>query len=111
MSKAGISIDEFAKIELKTAEVIQAERVEGTDKLLKLQIKIGDEMRQIVAGIAEFYGEEELVGKMIVVITNLKPAVIRGIESNGMLLAASSDGSIVLVSVDDHTIGSGVSIN
>jgi len=111
MSKDGISIEEFAKVELKTAEVVQAEQVEGTDKLLKLQIKIGQETRQIVAGIAEFYQPADLVGKMLVVVTNLKPAVIRGIESNGMLLAATSDDSIVLVTVDKPSIGSGASIS
>lgn len=111
MSQDGISIEDFAKIDLKTARVLQAERVEGTDKLLKLQIQVGHEKRQIVAGIAEHYSPEDLVEKMIIVVTNLKPVVIRGIESNGMLLAASTDNSIVLVTVDDPSIGTGVQIS
>ena len=102
-----ISIDEFRKVELKTAEVVSAERVEGTDKLIKLQIKLGEEERQIVAGIAQHYQPEELVGKMIIVVTNLEPTIIRGVESNGMLLAASGKDTIVLATMDDPSIGSG----
>jgi methionyl-tRNA synthetase len=90
MSDDRISIDDFAKVELKTAKVLEVEKVEGADKLLRLQIKVGEENRQIVAGIAEHYSPEELVGKKIVVVANLKPAVIRGVESNGMLLAVST---------------------
>ena len=76
--------------------------MEGADKLLRLKIKIGDEERQIVAGIAQHYKPEELSGKTIVVVANLKPAKIRGVESNGMLLAASSGGVMKLVTVDDE---------
>jgi len=111
MTDETISINDFAKVELKTAQVLQAEKVEGADKLLKIQIKIGDEERQIVAGIAEHYAADDLVGKMIVVVTNLEPAKIRGVESNGMLLAASSDDSIILVTVDDPSVGTGVRIS
>jgi len=96
-----ISIDEFFKSELKTAKVMAAEKVEGADKLLKLQIEIGDEQRQIVAGVAECYAPEEMVGKTIVVVCNLSPAKIRGIESNGMLLAAKDNGTFRLITVDD----------
>lgn len=105
-----ISIDDFAKVEMRTAEVLQAERVAGTDKLVTLQIKVGDEERQIVAGIAQQYDPEALVGKMIIVVTNLKPVVIRGEQSRGMLLAACKGDSIVLVTVDDPSIGSGARI-
>ena len=79
----------------------------GTDKLLKLRIKLGEEERQIVAGIAQHYQPEELMGKMIIVVTNLQPTVIRGVESNGMLLAASGKDTIVLATMDDPSIGSG----
>lgn len=92
-----IDITDFAKIDLRIAEIKQAEKVEGADKLLKLQIDIGGEERQIAAGIAKHYTPEALVGKKIVVVANLKPAKLRGIESNGMLLAASTTESIVIL--------------
>jgi methionyl-tRNA synthetase len=95
-----ISIDDFASVKLRTARVVEAEKIKGADKLLKLQIEIGGEKRQIVAGIALFYSPEEIVGKTIVVVSNLKPAKIRGIESNGMLLAAKADGKLKLITVD-----------
>jgi len=83
-----ITIDEFAKVELRVAVVLAAERVPKTEKLLKLDLDMGSEQRTIVSGIAEFYAPEALVGKRIVVVANLKPARIRGVESRGMLLAA-----------------------
>ncbi len=83
-----ISYDEFKRMDLRAACVLKAEKVEGAQKLIKLEIDIGTEKRQIVAGVAETYKPEDLVGKKIVVIVNLKPAVIRGVESRGMLLAA-----------------------
>lgn len=86
-----ITIEEFQKLELRVATVLTAERVSGAEKLLKLQIDLGSEQRQLVAGIAQHYTPEELVGKQIVVVTNLQPAVIRGVESNGMLLAAGTE--------------------
>ena len=106
-----ISIEDFAKVELRTAEVLKAEKVENADKLLKLQIQLGDEKRQIVAGIAEHYQPEELEGKIIVVAANLQPAKIRGIESNGMLLAASKNDSVIVLTVDDPSIGSGAKVS
>ncbi|MBD3234576.1 MAG: methionine--tRNA ligase [candidate division Zixibacteria bacterium] len=96
-----IELDDFKKLKLKVAEIFEAVKVEGADKLLKLQIDLGSEKRQIIAGIAEYYKPEELVGKKIVVLTNLKPAKIRGVESNGMLLAASKKNQLTLVTVDD----------
>ena len=111
MSDEKISIDDFAKVDLRTAVVTAAEKVEGADKLLKLQLEVGGETRQIVAGIAEHYAPEDLEGKTIVVVANLEPAVIRGVESNGMLLAASSDDSVVVVTVDDTKVGSGIRIS
>lgn len=104
-----ISIEDFAKIDLRIAEVLEAEKVEGADKLLKLQIKIGNEKRQIVAGIAQHYTPEELIGKKIVVVANLKPAKLRGIESCGMLLAASDSKGLTLVTID-RDIDSGAKV-
>ena len=95
-----IDIAEFGKVSLRTAEVLAAERVEGADKLLKLRISLGKETRQIVSGIASWYAPEELVGKTIVVVANLKPATIRGVESDGMLLAAKTGKELRLVTVD-----------
>lgn len=83
-----ITIDEFMKIQLKTAKVISAERVPKSEKLLKLQVSLGTEQRQIVAGIGKKYEPESLVGKTIVIVANLKPAKLMGIESQGMVLAA-----------------------
>ena len=83
-----ITIDDFAKIDLRVAVVLAAERVPKTDKLLKLDLDLGNEQRTIVSGIAQFYEPEALVGRRIVVVANLKPAKLRGVESRGMLLAA-----------------------
>jgi methionyl-tRNA synthetase len=105
-----VSFEEFSKIDLRVAEVKQAERVKGADKLLKLTIDIGSEERQIVAGIAEQYSPEEMIGKKIVVVTNLKPAKIRGIESKGMLLAAK-DGKTLSLVVLDRDIKGGAEVS
>ena len=85
-----ISIDDFAKLDLRTAIVTAAEKVEKTEKLLKLTVDLGTEQRTIVSGIAQFYTPEDMVGRTVILIANLKPAKIRGIESHGMLLAASN---------------------
>lgn len=82
-----ISIDQFKTLDLRVARIIHAERVEGTDRLLKLDIDLGTERRTIVSGIAHFRAPEELVGRQIVIVANLQPARIRGILSQGMLLA------------------------
>jgi methionyl-tRNA synthetase len=87
-----ITIDEFGKIDLRVAVVLAVERVPKTEKLLKLELDLGSEQRTIVSGIAEFYEPEALVGKRIVIVANLKPARIRGVESRGMLLAAGGRG-------------------
>jgi len=105
-----ITYDDFDKVELKTAKVIKAEKVEGADKLLKLQIEVGTEKRQIVAGIAEFYQPDELINKLIVVVTNLKPATIRGIESNGMLLAAKKGKALTLITLESKDLPSGIRV-
>jgi methionyl-tRNA synthetase len=96
---AKITIDDFAKVELRVGVVKSAEKVQGADKLLKVMVDIGDEVRQVLAGIALAYAPEELVGRKVVVVTNLAPRKMRGQESNGMLLAASDgvDGKPVLV--------------
>ncbi len=104
-----IEISDFAKIELRTAEVLSVERVEGADKLLKLQLACGSEMRQIVSSIAEWYTPEALTGKTIVIVANLKPARFRGVESNGMLLAAEAGKELRLVTVDGE-IASGTRV-
>jgi methionyl-tRNA synthetase len=87
-----ITIDDFAKVELRVAQVKVAERVKGADKLLRLEVDLGNETRQILAGIAEAYAPETLVGRKIVIVANLAPRKMRGLESNGMLLAASLEG-------------------
>jgi methionyl-tRNA synthetase len=105
-----ITIDEFAKIQLKVAKVISAEKVQGADKLLKLSLDIGGETRQVVSGIAKYYTPEEIVGKVIILVANLKPAKLRGIESQGMILAATSGDSLSIVTLDkDVPLGSKVS--
>ncbi|MEG2658013.1 MAG: methionine--tRNA ligase [Clostridiales bacterium] len=103
--KEEISIEDFAKIDLRVATVLEAEKVEGADKLLKLQIKIGEEQRQLVAGVAQHYAPEDLVGKNVVVVANLKPAKLRGIESQGMILAASDSENLQILTLD--TVQSG----
>jgi methionyl-tRNA synthetase len=104
-----IDYADFAKVQFRTAKVLEAEKVPGADKLLKLQIQVGAEKRQIIAGIALHYAPEQVIGKTVVVVANLKPAKIRGVESNGMLLAASSGDQLRLVTVDgDLPPGAGV---
>lgn len=95
-----VSINDFRKLDLRVAEVVRAQRVDGTDKLLQLQVDLGDEVRTIVAGIAQQYAPEDLVGRKVVVIANLEPMKIRGIESRGMLLAAGDDVPLALVTLD-----------
>ena len=105
-----IGIEDFSKVELRIGEVIQCEKVEGADKLLKSQIKIGDEVRQIVSGIAKHYSPEEMIGKKVIVVTNLKPVKLRGVLSEGMILAASDqEGNLVLASTDQD-IASGAQV-
>jgi methionyl-tRNA synthetase len=87
-----ISIDDFAKVELRVAQVKTAERVKGADKLLRLEVDLGTEVRQLVAGIAEAYDPETLIGRKVVIVANLAPRKLRGLESNGMIVAASPEG-------------------
>jgi len=104
-----ITIDDFAKIDLRVATILSAERVPKTDKLMKLQVRIGEEERTIVSGIAQYYTEEALVGRNVIVIKNLKPVKLRGIMSYGMLLAAS-DGEGHLMLADAPNIASGAKV-
>ena len=87
-----IAIEDFTKIELRVAQILVAERVPKADKLLRLEVDLGYEQRQILAGIAEHYAPESLIGRKIVIVANLAPRKMRGLESNGMLLAASLEG-------------------
>ena len=98
-----VTYDEFSKIELRVAQILSAERVTKSEKLIKMQLTLGDILgeRQIVAGIGKYYTPEELVGRKIIVVANLKPVKLMGLESKGMLLAASEgDTSVALLSVD-----------
>ena len=98
-TKSEISIDDFAKVELKIGEVIACEKVEKSDKLLHETVKIGDEIRSVVSGIAKFYTPEEMVGKRVVVVTNLRPVKLRGVLSEGMILCAEDgNGNLSLIS-------------
>jgi len=104
-----ITFDQVMDVKLKTAVVLEAEKIEGADKLLKLQVDLGEEKRQLVAGIALHYTPEELVGKIVVVVANLKPAKLRGVKSEGMLLAASKGDTLKLVTVEGD-LGPGASV-
>ena len=97
---AKITFADFTKIELRVAKVLEASEIEGADRLLRLRVDIGSEERQLVAGIKKSYAPEQLVGKHIVVVANLAPARLRGVDSEGMLLAAQTDDGPVLVSFD-----------
>lgn len=100
-AKDEIAIDDFAKVELRVAQVISAEPVKGADKLLKLQLDLGYEQRQVVSGIAKFYSPEELAGRKVICVTNLKPVKLRGELSQGMILAASHGDQLTLATVPD----------
>ena len=101
-----ISIDDFAKVTLKVGKIISSKKHPDAEKLLVSQIEIGNETRQIVSGIAKYYKPEDIIGKKVIVVTNLKPAKIRGIESNGMVLCASNDDKLELIEVNGLPSGS-----
>jgi methionyl-tRNA synthetase len=92
-----IKFDDFQKIDLRVGKVLDAKKVEGSEKLLKLIVDLGNEKRQLVAGIAKFYKPEDLIGKEIVVVANLEPKNLMGIESQGMLLTADVEGEPVIL--------------
>ena len=95
--KPEITIDDFMKVDLATALVTAAEKVEKKDKLLKITLDVGGETRTVVSGIAQHYKPEELVGKTVVLVKNLKPAKLGGVMSEGMILCADADGKVVFV--------------
>ena len=103
-----ITIDDFLKVELRVGEVKVAEKVKGADKLLRMEVDIGTEVRQIVAGIAKAYEPEKLIGRKVVIVANLQPRKLRGLESQGMIVAASlgDDGLPVLAGfLEDVPVG------
>jgi len=102
-----ISIDDFAKVELRVGQVKVAEKVKGADKLLRLEVDLGTEVRQIVAGIAESYAPEALIGRKVVIVANLAPRRLRGLESNGMIVAASPEGgkAVLAAFLEDVAVG------
>ncbi len=104
-----ITIDDFCRVQLRVAEVLACEKVEKADKLLKLTLKVGDEQRTVVSGIAKYYTPEEMVGKRVVLVANLQPRVMRGIESRGMILCASEGDKLTLVT-PESLIGSGAEV-
>ncbi len=105
-----ITYNDVMNVKLRTAKILEAEKVEGADKLLKLQVEVGEEKRQLIAGIAQYYSAEEVVGKIIVIVANLKPAKIRGVESQGMLLCASVGDQLKLVTVDGELPATGAAV-
>jgi len=106
-----ITIDDFAKLDLRAAKVVNAEKIENADKLLKLTLEVGEETRQVVSGIAKYYTPEQLIGKTVILVANLKPVKLRGVLSQGMILAASDEnGNLSLLGLDKD-MPSGVRIS
>ncbi|MFA5000674.1 MAG: methionine--tRNA ligase subunit beta [Candidatus Paceibacterota bacterium] len=116
--KDTVRYEEFSKIEFRIAEVISAERVEGSEKLLKLRVSLGDpfdsaqgkEPRQIIAGIGKAYEPEALIGKKIIIVANLEPRSLMGLESQGMLLAASTDTAGPVLLIPEENIDPGAEV-
>jgi len=104
-----ISFDDFQKMEIRIGKIESAERVEGSDKLIKLQINLGSEKRQIVAGIADQFEADQLVGKQIPILANLEPKKFRGIESQGMILVAEDDNKLTLL-IPENNVSSGTRV-
>ena len=105
-----ITIEDVLKLDLRTAKILEASRIEGSEKLIKLQLSLGEETRQIVAGIGKAYQPEELIGKTIVIIANLEPRDLMGETSNGMLLAATGQDGLPVLLVPDKSIEPGARI-
>ena len=95
---ASIALADFKKIDLRVAKILDASEIPGADRIWKLLIDVGSEKKEIVAGIKAFYSKEALIGKCVVIVNNLEPAVIRGVESRGMLLAAKDGGALTILS-------------
>ena len=104
-----ISFDEFQKMDLRIGKIKTAERIEGSDRLIKLRVDVGNELRQIVAGISESYNVADLINKNIVVLMNLEPKILKGVKSDGMLLAADVNGTPVLLTTE-RDVPSGIRI-
>src|SRR5262249_56669352 len=105
-----IPYDHFAKLELRVARVVEARPHPNADRLLLIQVDVGGEQKQIVAGIRQHYSPEQLAGKLIVIVNNLEPAMLRGETSNGMVLAATSGEKVILLTVDDPDCAVGAKI-
>ncbi|VVB73597.1 Methionine--tRNA ligase [uncultured archaeon] len=105
-----IDYDAFCKVEMRVATVLEAELVQGADKLLRLTIDVGTEKRQLVAGIARSYAPADLVGKQIVIVANLQPRKLRGVESNGMLLAVGESAEGVVLLTVDRKVDNGLQV-
>lgn len=102
-----MTLEEFKKLDLRVGQVIEAEKIEGSDKLLRLEIDLGDEWRQVVAGIGEYYTTEELINKQVVIVANLESKIIKNIESQGMILAAEDKNGNISLIVPDKKITPG----
>jgi methionyl-tRNA synthetase len=105
-----MNIEEFQKIDLRIGKIIVAEKVENSDKLLRLEVDFGNEWRQIVSGIANYYKPEELIGKKVAFVFNLEPKMIKGIESQGMILASEDENGNLALLVPDKEIKEGAKI-
>ncbi len=97
-----INIEEFARVQMRVGQILEAEKIEGSRTLIKMRVDIGTEVRQVVAGIAEAYEPASLLNRKVVIVANLKPAKLMGVESNGMIVAASVDGKPVLATFTEE---------
>ncbi len=105
-----INFEDFVKIDLRIGKIIEAEKVEGSSKIIKTTVDLGEEKRQILAGIGKFYTPEELINKIVIVVVNLSPKKIMGMDSEGMILAVKDDNNLSLLGVDKEIkIGSKIS--
>ena len=100
MEKEKVSFNDFMKLDLRTAKILEVEDIEGKDKLYKITIEVGKEKRTLIAGLKEYYSKEELQGKTIIILANLEPKKLGGILSEGMLLAAEENGKVGLLTLD-----------
>ncbi|MCD6221333.1 methionine--tRNA ligase subunit beta [bacterium] len=105
-----IKFDDFKKVDLRVGKILEVEEIEGADKLYLLTVDIGDETRKLVAGIKPWYEKEQLIGKIIIVVANLEPKKIKGIESNGMLLATLFDNKLSILTTDKEDVPAGSKI-
>jgi len=99
-----INFEEFQKLDLRVGDIVQAEKVDGSDKLLKLKVDLGSEDKQIIAGIGKEYNIKELIGRQIIIVANLEPRILFGLESQGMLLAVNNDGKLALLKPDKEML-------